>query len=296
MHSHDKIDGIPETEPTQESGDFPGMVKCTGEYIGQAFPVSLMLRDNGSGQNAFAFFTNDESQMLAYSKGDNGAHLAFGALDFIAFESGGFGAGAEVARFNPDRRVVLGNEASGTFYDFTTTGLILNGNNKYQRHIQMPASVAGNVANQPTAVEVGTASGYQFASGGTQEELHFQWEVPEDWDGSQIVVEIDWLPNSGAMTSPAAVNWIFEYRSVAEGESIVNGTMASKSVVYNTTTAQDIIVHSPVTLDDANQPIEIGDHIYFRCYRNTAVANDFAGTVVATAFEINYTSNSFPTG
>ena len=168
----------------------------------------------------------------------------------------------------------------------------------YIRHIQIPVIAAGNPASQPTPVEVGTAAGYQFASSGVQEELHFQWEIPVDWTGGDMTVEIDWVPNSGAMTNPHAVKWTFEYYSVAEGETIDNGTIATQSVTYDTTTAQNLIVHSPVTIpyNDANQPLTVGDHIFVRCFRDTTVTDDFPGTVVATAFEIIYNSNSIPTG
>lgn len=192
---------------------------------------------------------------------------------------------------------VYGDTMSG---DVITTG-DLQGDTltvtAYERHIQVPVTAVGAPANNPTGVDVGTAGGYQFASTGTQEELHFQWEVPDDWDGTDITVEIDWLPNSGDMTNPDAVKWTFEYRSVAEGELMTQGTAASKSVTYDTTTSQYTTVHSPVTFefDDANQPITKQDHIYVRCFRDTTVADDFAGTVVATAFEIIYNSTSLPT-
>lgn len=167
----------------------------------------------------------------------------------------------------------------------------------YERHIQVPVLAVGTVANQPTPIDVGTAGGFQFASSGTQEELHFQWEVPDDWDGTDITVEIDWVPDSGGMTSPHTIRWTFEYRCVAEGEAITNGSAGTETVDYSTTTAQYVTVHSPVTLpyNDADQPIAAQDHIYFRCFRDTTVGDDFPGTVVATAFEILYNSTSLPT-
>lgn len=193
-----------------------------------------------------------------------------------------------------DGVIILGDATNGI--EVSKTGeLLLLGTAKYERHIQIEARVGGNVSNQPAADEVGTAGGFQFASSGPQEELHIQWEVPDDWDGGAVQVEIDWLPDSGAMTNPDAVKWTFEYYSVAAGESIIAGTMGTKSVTYNTTTAQNIIVHSPVTLDDANQPLAKQDHVFIRVLRDTGVANDFPGTAFATAFEILYTSNGFPT-
>lgn len=167
----------------------------------------------------------------------------------------------------------------------------------YERHIQIPVQAVGNPANQPTAIDAGTAGGYQFASSGVQEELHFQWEVPDDWDGTDIKLEIDWLPDSGTKTSPAAVRWVFEYRFIAPGESILQGTQATQSISDTATVAQYVTIHSPVTLpfNDANQPITKQDHLYVRCYRDTTVANDFTGTVIATAFEVIYNSNTLPT-
>ena len=167
----------------------------------------------------------------------------------------------------------------------------------YERHIQVPVLPVGNPASQPTAVDVGTAGGYQFASSGTQEELHFQWEVPDDWDGTDIRVEIDWCPDSGAMTAPDTISWVFQYRSIAEGELITQGTIAVETINHSTTTPQYTTVHSPVTFpfNDADQPLTKQDHLYVRCYRDTTVGNDFAGTVVATAFEILYNSTTLPT-
>jgi len=182
---------------------------------------------------------------------------------------------------NPDKIICDGELSTDTFVITS-----------FKRHIQVGTRKSGNVSNQPTAIDVGTAGAEQFASSGGQEELHFQWEVPNDWDGTDIKIEIDWLPDAGAMTGSDAVEWVFEYRAIAEGESIVNGTVATKNEIYAMPTAQYVTVHSPVTLpyNDANQPISKQDHLYVRCYRNTATANDYAGTVAATAFEIIYNS------
>lgn len=205
------------------------------------------------------------------------------------FIAPGTGAGSGV-----DGVIRLGGASDYAEYDITGK-LILVGAAKYERHVQIEARVGGNISSQPAADEVGVAGGFRFASSGPQEELHIQWEVPDDWDGGAVQVEIDWLPDSGAMTNPHAVKWTFEYYSVAIGESIIAGTMGTKSVTYNTTTAQNIIVHLPVTLDDANQPLAKQDHVFLRVLRDTGVANDFPGTAFATAFEILYTSNGFPT-
>ena len=161
----------------------------------------------------------------------------------------------------------------------------------YERHIQLAASLAGTPANQPTQVTVGTAGGLQFATTGTKY-AYCTWEVPDDWDGTDIVIEIDWCPNSGAMTAPAAVKWDVSYRAVAEGELITAGTVATGTVTVNTSQPQYEFIHSGFTIafDDANQPLTKQDHVFFEFSRDTGVANDFSGTAAITEFEILYNS------
>lgn len=167
----------------------------------------------------------------------------------------------------------------------------------YERHVQIEPRSVGASANQPTPVDVGTAGGFQFASGETQEELHFQYEVPDDWEGTPFLVEIDWVPDGTAIPDSQSVKWDFEYRAVAEGESIVQGSIATESVTYTANTPQYTMIHSGVWIypNSTTQPITKQDHLYFRVSRDTGVANDFTGTVVATAFEILYNSTAIPT-
>ena len=154
-----------------------------------------------------------------------------------------------------------------------------------------PAGALATVATSGNSIDYR----YYPFDASTAEYVCGTFQIPDDWDGSAITVEIDWLPDSGAMTNPDAVKWTLEYRSIAEGELINQGTTGTKSTTYNTTTAQYKTVHSPFILDDANQPITAQDHIFGRVFRDTSVANDFAGTVVTTEFEVLYTSKGFPT-
>lgn len=166
----------------------------------------------------------------------------------------------------------------------------------YERHKQVPAFLAGNPASHPTQVSVGTAAGLRFASSGT-EYAYGEWEIPDDWDGGDVYIEIDWHPDSGAMTGTDTVKWDLEWRAIQEGETVVQGTAAALSVTDSSDYVQYRTKHTRFTIpyDHADQPLSAQDHIYFRATRDTGVANDFAGTVVVTAFEIVYTSVSVPT-
>lgn len=165
----------------------------------------------------------------------------------------------------------------------------------YERHIQLEATANGSPANQPTAVAVGTAGGLQYGASLTKY-AYCQWEVPDDWDGGKIYFEVDWLPDAGDMTNPETVKWIVNYRSIAEGELITQGTVASVEDTYVT---DDILQytthHSRVQLNDANQPINKQDHIYFQITRDNGVDDNYSRTVVVTAYEIIYSSVGLPT-
>lgn len=177
--------------------------------------------------------------------------------------------------------------------------LTLLGTAKYERHIQIPAVITGNPANAPTSVDFGTAAGLQFATTGAKY-AYFQWEIPDDWDGTDIYFEVDWFPDSGAMSGADAVRWTVEYRCIAEGETVTNGTSVTLDNGVGGDTgdySQYQTKHSRMTMayNDANQPITKQDHVFFKVSRDTSVSGDFGGTVTVPAFEIIYTSNSFPT-
>jgi hypothetical protein len=166
----------------------------------------------------------------------------------------------------------------------------------YTRHIQVQAIPSGTIANQAVGNTVGTAVGLQFAST-PDKYAGFQWEVPDDWVGGEdITVEVDWTPDSGAMSGTDTVQWILEYRSIASGELLTQGAIATVTVTNNDDNAQYTSIHSSFTIDydHADQPLTKQDHVFFLLHRNTTVANDFAGTVTVTAFEIVYNSNTIP--
>lgn len=175
----------------------------------------------------------------------------------------------------------------------------LLGTAKYERHIQIEASPSGNPASQMSPVTVGTATGLQ-ASSNVDQYAGCQWEIPDDWDGTDCYIEADWFPDSGSISGTAAVRWVVEYRSIAEGELITKGTVATVDNGAGGDTTdypQYTTKHTRFTLpyNHTNQPLTAQDHIYFLIHRDTGVANDYSGTVVITAFEVIYNSKGLPT-
>ena len=172
-----------------------------------------------------------------------------------------------------------------------------HGISTYERHIQIPALLTGNPSSQPSQVDFFTVAGLQFPTNGAKYAF-CQWELPSDWDGTDIYFEVDWFPDSGAMSGTDTVQWTLEYACVAEGE--IYGALSSKTLTATNDddNAQYLSIHSRFTLafDDATQPLTVEDHIYFKISRNTGVANDFGGTVTVPAFEIIYFSNALPAG
>lgn len=170
---------------------------------------------------------------------------------------------------------------------------------RYVRHIQIAAVVDGTPSSQPAAVDFFTAGGLQF-SASLAKFAFCQWEIPDDWDGTDIYFEVDWFPDSASMSGTDAVRWTVEYRAVAEGELINQGTSVTLDNGAGGDTgdhARYKTVHSRMTLayNNANQPLTVQDHVFFKISRDVGVSGDFSGTVTVSAFEIIYTSTGFPT-
>ena len=138
----------------------------------------------------------------------------------------------------------------------------------YERHIQIPAILTGTPAAQPDDIDFFTAGGLQYVASGAKY-AYCQWELPSDWDGNDIFFEVDWMPDSAAMSGVDAVRWTVEYRAIAEGELINAGTSVTLSNGVGGDTgdhARYKTIHSRMTMahDDAAQPLTVQDHLYLR--------------------------------
>ena len=194
----------------------------------------------------------------------------------------------------------LGDGGATNYAQFDADGTFsLAGTARYERHVQIDAIATGAVVNQPTPSDFFTVGGLQYPTTGAKYAF-CQWEVPDDWDGGDVYFEINWFPDSGAISGTAAVRWTVEYRAIAEGEAINTGTSVTLDNGAGGDTGDYIqyqTKHTRVTLtyNNANQPLAKQDHVYFKVSRDTGVANDFSGSVTVSAYEIIYTSTGLPT-
>lgn len=228
--------------------------------------------------------------------GDTDTHLIF--VDASA-DKVGISEDAPNATLDVNGTTRLG-DSDTNYAAFAADGtLTLHGTAMYERHVQLPAIATGTPANQPTEVDFFTAGGLQYSTTGAKFAF-CQWEIPDDWNGADMFFEIDWMPDSGATSGTDAVRWTVEYRAIAEGELINNGTSVTldNGAGGDTTDyAQYQTKHSRMTMayNDANQPLTAQDHLYFKISRDTFVEGDFGGTVTVLGYEIIYTSKGIPT-
>lgn len=168
----------------------------------------------------------------------------------------------------------------------------------YVRHVQVPAFTAGTPAQQATAAAYDTAGCLEFSTS-ADKYSYFQWEIPEDWTGGDITVEIDWFP---VVTLPEGdtVTWDVNYVSVAEGEVIAGRTITNLTDTITGEvgdTAQYKTIHTGFTFayNNADNPLVHEDHIYVQVIRDVS-EDDFANSACVSAYEIIYTSNTLPEG
>lgn len=170
----------------------------------------------------------------------------------------------------------------------------------YTRHIAMPASTSQVGATAPTATTVGTSRGLGFDADG--ELVFFDTVIPEDWNGtSDMNIEIYWSAENGdAVADTEQVIWDTEYRSVAEGEAVDNGTLVNVACTHTQSgggTDKELYETTcTIDYDDANQPLTAGDTLFIKLNRDvTAEAgNTYSGLAILQRYEIKYTSNALP--
>lgn len=167
----------------------------------------------------------------------------------------------------------------------------------YTRHLVLVAIPRGNASTQPTADGVGSVACSKFANTGSKYS-YVEWEVPNDAkSGADVTFEVDWIPFSGNMSGTDTVKFLVEYGSRSPGEA-VNGSLTTVPISTDADITRYVTTHSGGTIDydDATNALHHEDHVFFRITRDNTVANNWTGDVCVTAFEIIYTSNSFPEG
>lgn len=269
------------------TGSQPIMSLADADIVGEA-RATIAVATEDITANQFGYFTTvglvRDINTAAYSAGD---------MLYLSSTSGQVTSTAPLppAYIVEIGQVIRSSATEGVIYVNINSYILPN----YERHVQIPAFLAGTPANQPTPTTVGTAGGLQFGFA-ADKMTYVQWEVPDDWVGGEdIYIEVDWFPDATNIDytgSSETVNFTVTYRSIAEGETITQGTAVAVPITSAEDLARYQTKHTRFTLDfdNANQPITKQDHIYFEIKRDVS-EDTFNSTVVVTAFEIVYNSN-----
>ena len=193
---------------------------------------------------------------------------------------------------SPD--LTLTKDGNLTIVNAGDTGFVVGG---YQRRFQIEPGSALTGSTAPTAVTIGTARGLAFDA--DAEEAFFIFDVPSDWDGSSdMLLDVDWSPESGAAIGDGlTVIWSTQYRSVAVGDAVDNGTFVTATQTYTQSGAgtDKELIQTAIVLDfdDVNQPISIGDHLFFQFDRDMT-GDTYASDGIVMELEVEYTSIGLP--
>ena len=134
----------------------------------------------------------------------------------------------------------------------------------YTRKNTITASAATLGPTAPTPVTIGTFIGLAFDA--DAEVVDVIWRIPSDWDGGDITLVPHWTAeNAVPLSDGETVKFDITYRSIAEGEPLTNGTVATSTYTYTQSGGGvDVeLLESPIPMlfDDANQPLAAGDYI-----------------------------------
>lgn len=164
----------------------------------------------------------------------------------------------------------------------------------YTRHIDIVAGAATLGPNAPDSVTTGNARGLGFNN--NNEQVYFNWEVPDDWDGaSNFDIEIIWSPTGGdAILLNETVKWNMAWYAVEPTQAIDNGTEATGTVTYTETgnpgTDKEMIeseIEIPYT--GGNQPLVKGDSV-FMCFIRDNDNDNYSSNAICYRWEIKYTA------
>ena len=114
------------------------------------------------------------------------------------------------------------------------------------------------------------------------EAVYMNMEVPADWDGaSDMIFEIHWYPISGdPVANGETVKWEINYRSIAAGESIDNGTVVTATATLTGGGSEGNAEHYETSItvdyDHAQQPLSVGDDLGFQLDRDVT-ADTYSG-------------------
>lgn len=165
---------------------------------------------------------------------------------------------------------------------------------EYTRHFDVMPSSALLGPTAPTVDVQDTFAGLGFDA--DAEAAYLDIEVPDEWVGiSDMTLEVVWMPESGdAIADTETVKWDISYRSIADGEAVDNGTVATATATYTQSGAgtDKELIKTEITLDydGANQPLTIGDTLGIKFDRDVT-GDTYSGKAIVVRWELYYTAN-----
>jgi hypothetical protein len=167
----------------------------------------------------------------------------------------------------------------------------------YTRKPIISTSQATGGPTAPSWVTVDTSRGLQFDA--DAEEVFIDFRIPEDWDGiSDIKLVPHWLTEpADQMQDGETVKWDINYRSIAEGEAVDNGVLATATATTTQTgTSLDKEFKETelvLPFDDADQPLTAGEYILLQFTRDVT-GDTYTGGAIVQLWYFEYDSNTLP--
>ncbi len=187
--------------------------------------------------------------------------------------------------------------ADGVVIENSTTGVAVIHFPGYTRHVDIDIGAATLGPTAPTAVTVGTFRGFGFDA--DNESAFVNFEIPSDWDrASDITVELHWYPTAGdVVANGETVKWDMDYRSIAAGEAMDNGTVVSLTATLTGGASETDKEHYETALtldfDNVNQPITAGDDLGIQFDRDVS-GDTYSGAGIVYRIDLSYTSIRLP--
>lgn len=166
---------------------------------------------------------------------------------------------------------------------------------EYTQYFSIDPSNATVGVTAPTNTTIGTFRGLTFDA--DAEVAYFEFEIPDDWNGTSDLGIMGYFTNqpSTAIGAGETVIFDFEYRSIAEGETLTNGTAVTVSGTYTQSGAgtDGELIEGGVVIDydNVNQPLTAGDLMGIKVNRDMTT-DTYASDIIIVKWEITYTSNS----
>lgn len=170
----------------------------------------------------------------------------------------------------------------------------------YERHIVIPSGQAAVGGTAPTPTTIGTSRGLAFNA--DAEKVYLIIDIPTDWDHvSDMCLCVHWCASAGdAVQAGETVKWDIAYHSVAVGEAVDNGTVATATATHTQGSSAGpdkgtYDTHITLPRSGGNQPIVADDHLKIQFDRDVT-GDTYTGDATVIHWHFEYTSIGVPTG